>query len=118
MATVKVMVLISAKPGISAAQFRHHYETVHAPLALRLLPMIKEYRRNFFDRSVADRPGTIPIDFDVITELVFASEADYEAFTRRVAEPEVRRQIRADEANFLDSDKTRRLVVTECRSVV
>jgi uncharacterized protein (TIGR02118 family) len=118
MAQIKVMILIAKKEGITNEQFRHHYETVHAPLAMRLLPMVKEYRRNFIDRdSIRLRDGSAAApDFDVVTEMVFASEQDYAAFKARIAEPEVMAQIRADEANFLDGRTVRHTMVEECRS--
>ena len=40
---LKLIALISAKPDISREAFIKHYETSHAPLVKRLLPMIAEY---------------------------------------------------------------------------
>lgn len=118
MAQVKVMIFIPRKPGISVEQFREHYEKVHAPLAVKLLPMIKEYRRNHLDRNLKLRDGSsAALDFDVVTEMEFASEDDYAAFRKRLADPDVSAQVRADEANFIDGPNVRHVIVRECVSL-
>jgi hypothetical protein len=43
----KLIALIKAKPGLSREQFIDYYESNHAPLVRRLLPMIGAYRRNY-----------------------------------------------------------------------
>ena len=48
---LKLIALISAKPDISREAFIKHYETSHAPLVKRLLPMIAEYGRSFVCRQ-------------------------------------------------------------------
>lgn len=47
----------------------------------------------------------LPEDFDVITELEFASRADYDAWAAEAYAPAS--GIAADEANFLDRSRTR-----------
>jgi hypothetical protein len=114
MAAVKLFVLLTRKDGLTTEQFRHHYETVHAPMAVRLFPMVKDYRRNFIDRDqVTLKPGASKPDFDVITELHFASEADYAAFLKRRSDPEIDAEVSADEDRLFNRSLNRRLVVTE-----
>ena len=103
---LKLTAPISAKPDISREAFIKHYETSHAPLVKKLLPMIAEYRRRYVCRQgegslQAPAPG-----FDVLTELWFEDEAGLDAFWTRIREPEVIAQIRADEAHFLVSERT------------
>ena len=107
---IKHFFLISKKPEVSAEEFRAYYETHHVPLIKRLLPMFADYQRHYIDRSESriDPAQTEP-DFDVITEIHFATQADYDAFLDSVSDPAVLAQIRADEANFLISDATRSL---------
>ena len=113
-AAVKVMAMLWKQEHLTAEQFRDYYETYHAPLARRLFPMIGDYRRNFVDRELTVWPeGESAPDYDVVNELCFETEEDYEAFKREFAKPEVLAQVRADEANFLQTPKTRRLVVRE-----
>ena len=107
---IKVIVLIKKKPEITTEQFRQHYETVHAPLIDRLLPYYASYRRNYVDGPV--RGGPREFEWDVFTELEFATESDYEAWQAALEQPEVLEQIRADEANFLVSRETRMWAVS------
>ncbi|MEO9601208.1 EthD domain-containing protein [Parasphingorhabdus sp.] len=112
---IKHFFLISKKPEISAEDFRSYYEANHVPLIKRLLPMFSHYQRHYLDRSesrvAADQADP---DFDVITEIHFATQADYDGFLASVSDPEVLAEIRADEANFLISDATRSLRIDSC----
>lgn len=107
---IKHFFLISKKPELSAEEFRTYYEANHVPLIRRLLPMFAHYERHYVDRSRSriDAAQADP-DFDVITEIHFATQADYDDFMETVSDPDVLAQIRADEANFLISDATRSL---------
>ena len=107
---IKVIVLIKKKPELTAEQFRRHYENIHAPLIDRLLPYYATYRRNYVDGPARGGPGEF--NWDVFTELEFATASDYEAWQAALEQPEVLEQIRADEANFLVSRETRMWVVT------
>ena len=48
---IKLLATMAAKEGLSLADFRDHYEIQHAPLALKLFPMIRGYRRNYLERG-------------------------------------------------------------------
>jgi hypothetical protein len=107
---IKHFFLISKKPEISAEEFRAYYEAHHVPLIKRLLPMFAHYQRHYLDRSESRMDAAQPDPgFDVITEIHFATQADYDAFLQTVSDPAVLAEIRADEANFLISDATRSL---------
>ncbi len=112
---IKHFFLIAKKPELSAEEFRSYYEAHHVPLIKRLLPMFAHYERHYLDRSQSriDAAQADP-DFDVITEIHFASQADYDAFLQTASNPEVLAEIRADEANFLISDATRSLRMDSC----
>ncbi|VWX57992.1 EthD domain-containing protein [Sphingorhabdus sp. 109] len=107
---IKHFFLISKKPEVSEADFRDYYETRHVPLIKRLLPMFAHYQRHYLDRSQS-RIDAMQADpgFDVITEIHFAGQQDYDLFLARLSDPEVIAAIRADEANFLISNATRSL---------
>jgi hypothetical protein len=107
---IKVVALIKKRPDITTEQFRHHYETVHAPLIDRLLPYYATYRRNYVDGPA--RGGQSEFHWDVFTELEFATRSDFDAWQAALARPEVLDQIRADEANFLVSGETRMWTVS------
>ena len=108
---IKMMVLIKRKDGISMQAFRDHYENVHVPLIRRLHPTLGHYRRNYIDAGRTAMPVERQPDFDVITEAFFDDWAAFERFRATSASPEVRRQVLDDEALFVDTASTRRLVV-------
>jgi hypothetical protein len=110
---IKTIVLLTRKPGTTLEQFKHYYETVHAPGAVEHIPALGRavYRRNFIEGALSE---TLPRpDFDVVTEITFAEDADYEAFRRCLADPAVRAWIAADEARFSDPALTRSYLVSE-----
>ncbi|MCP5181414.1 MAG: EthD domain-containing protein [Pseudomonadales bacterium] len=112
---LKLVVLIRKLPSVSREAFREYYEAHHAPLAKRLLPMIARYTRSFLPEP---EPGGEPLPCDVVTEIWFRNQADYDAFRARLAEPDVLAAIRADEANFLISDATRSYLTIEAGDMV
>jgi uncharacterized protein (TIGR02118 family) len=105
---VKTIALIKRKSGISREEFAKHYEEVHAPLALKHLPMIRRYLRN----HVVDVPGVEGPDFDCMTELCFDSVED----ALRVVEfvqSDAGQVIRDDEQEFMDTSKNIFFLVDE-----
>ena len=87
---MKVVALLTRRPGITHEDFVEHYESVHAPLILRSFPQIMAYRRNFVDRSeIIGAVGVEEPAFDVITEMWFEDHASYHAMLRAHAHPEI-----------------------------
>ena len=103
---LKLIALIKKQPQLSADEFQTYYETHHAPLVQRLLPMIGRYTRSYLPAEPAVTGKTGTADFDVLTELWFSGQDDLDAFWRRIRSAEVIAAIRADEAKFLLSDRT------------
>ena len=105
---VKTIALIKRKAGISREEFVRHYEEVHAPLALKHLPMIRKYVRNhIFENPGAEGPG-----FDCITELWLDSNEDVKDLLNFV-QSEEGQVIRDDEEKFLDRENTKFIMVEE-----
>lgn len=106
----KLTFLFKRKAGMTLEQFRDHYENRHVPLALRLLPYFSDYARNYVRHDLAYRPEGLGVDnavqFDVVTEVTFATEADYDLMMQRLADPAVSRQIIEDEERFMDRKAT------------
>jgi uncharacterized protein (TIGR02118 family) len=102
------------REDIDAHEARRMYEEQHVPLVMHLMPMIRDYRRNYLDRTRALMPasGDWP-DFDVLTELFFDSDADLGTFLNCMREGEEGRQLRADSARFLEAGTTRVFAVEE-----
>ena len=114
---IKMVALIKRKPELTPEQFRDYYEAHHAPMALRLLPMLARYERNFVRRDGSPEGDAFP-EFDVVTQIWFKDQTAYDAFRARLAEPEVLAEVRADEAKFLISDWTRSFLVEERTSTI
>ncbi|MEN3974667.1 EthD domain-containing protein [Emcibacter sp. SYSU 3D8] len=109
----KLIILLARKPGTTVEQFKTYYETVHAPGARERMPALAraEYRRNFIPEQ--GRPGA-PIDFDVVTEMIFASEAEYAQMQK---ERETAAQWIADDIpKFADPANIRSYVADVCVS--
>ncbi|CAB1367786.1 EthD domain-containing protein [Denitratisoma oestradiolicum] len=104
----KAIGLLKRKSGISRQDFISYYENQHAPLVLRLMPEVLDYRRNFLPQEESDLLG-----YDSLTEFWFADRAAYEAGLARFEDPHVFAELAADEENFLDRSRTRMFPVDE-----
>ena len=108
----KLIALISKKSSISEEDFKNYYENNHAPLIESLFPTLDGYTRTYlFESNLLS--DTLPLEsdgaqsqFNVITELIFKNEEDLNQFFERGTHQDVVEAIRADEANFLDGEKT------------
>lgn len=109
----KCIALLRKKPSLTREQLVAYYEGQHAPLILRLLPGIVDYRRNFIDRDGAFASPVADIDFDVVTEMRFADRAAYDRFLAAAADPAIAQAIAEDEENVFDRAATRMFVVEE-----
>ncbi|GAB2649200.1 EthD domain-containing protein [Prescottella soli] len=109
---IKAVALLARKPELSHAELVDYYENNHSKLIRSLMPQIRDYRRNYLDRSSGiGADGAADPDFDVISEFVFDDRAAYEDMLATHARPEVAAAIAADEENFLDRARTRMYVV-------
>ena len=115
---MKMVVMFRRKQGLTPAQFREYYERSHAPLALKLFPYFKDYRRNYVRHDLRhQRAGqettNAPLDFDAIVEITFASQSDYDRMVREMADPAIREQVVGDEQRFIDRSATVVFLVDE-----
>jgi uncharacterized protein (TIGR02118 family) len=71
---LKFMVVVWRRPDLTPEQFRHHLETIHAPLA-KTLPGLLRYKQNYVVQdSKRKHPG-----WDAIIELCFENRESMEA---------------------------------------
>jgi uncharacterized protein (TIGR02118 family) len=70
---LKFMVVLHRRQGITRAEFRHHLEQIHGPLALNL-PGLKRYKQNYVSEDPKRQPG-----WDAIVELYFDNREAMEA---------------------------------------
>lgn len=114
---IKVMMLVKRKPGMSREEFVRHYEEVHAPLSLKLLPYYAKYVRNHFVRTIE---GGEP-EFDCITEFWFEDAKTARALTDALGGSDVDggygtelgRIFHDDEERFIDRSTRVSFIVDE-----
>jgi hypothetical protein len=113
----KLMFLFKRKPGMTPEEFRDHYEHRHVPLAIRLLPYFSGYSRSYIRHDLSYRPEGLAsgntAQFDVVTEVCFATEADYDSMMKRLGDAAVAGEILEDEERFMDRGATLMFFVDE-----
>ncbi|WP_176590509.1 MULTISPECIES: EthD domain-containing protein [Sphingobium] len=113
----KLIGLLKKRSDVDFEYFKDYYENQHAPYASEILPVGRDYRRNYVKRL---RANGVEVDdafeYDVVTEMWFDDEVGYERFSAAMADAEIRRKIIADEEKFLDRSKSVIMIVEECIS--
>jgi uncharacterized protein (TIGR02118 family) len=71
---LKFMVVLYRPPDLSPEQFRHHLETIHAPLAKALLGLRRYKQNHVVQDGKRKHPG-----WDAIIELYFDNRESMEA---------------------------------------
>ncbi len=113
----KWIVLISKRKDLSREEFIDYYENFHVPLLRRILPRIEIYRRNYICHddamfAIDDRGGNAEdYGFDVVTEAIFNTRAEAEALMAAFADPDIFRQVKEDEAEFVEPGCAKMFVV-------
>jgi hypothetical protein len=105
---MKTLALIARRRDISRAEFRDHYEQIHAPLAVRtLLEGTTRYVRNHLREELFGRPA-----FDVVTAFWYRDVAAALAVMQRTETP-VGEPILRDELTFMDKPANTFFAVAE-----
>ena len=116
---IKIMCFLKRKPGMSRAEVKEYYESTHAPLIEKMLPVYTTFKRNFFapvqdyETGHMDNKSENELDFDVVTELTFATKEGYEKIVAGLSDPEIGAIITADEENIFDRTKMRVFIMEE-----
>ena len=109
----RVFAFLTKREGLGMQEFIDYYEQKHIPLILRLAPAPLIYKRRYLMRDQElTKSGNI-VDYDVMTELGFADQEAFAAWTGKLFAPGIGEQIAQDEAQFLDRSRTRAYVVQE-----
>ena len=114
--TVKLMVFLKRKQGLSPEEFRDRYENGHSRIGMRMLGHLwKEYRRNYLlpaDSFAKAEGAPLSADeaeteapYDVVTEFVFADRADLEEQNRIATLPENKKILSEDEETLFDREQ-------------
>lgn len=115
---VKMVAFLSRRSDFSHAQFEQYYEDNHTPLALRALPRISKYVRNYIEPGAEfnNRPGGAPCD--VVTEVWWDTEEDYQYCQKACATSELFKELQVDETKFMDTGAIRICLVKERSSEI
>lgn len=110
----KILCFLNRREGMTPAEMRTHYETVHVPMARRTFPQILEHRRNWPEDGGAFFPeGYAAPACDCISEIWFEDRAAFDAMLALLADPVASAEIKADELNFLDPARCGMIIVDE-----
>jgi hypothetical protein len=114
---IKLVYFLKRHPGLSRAEFKALYEGRHARLGEKHARRAARYVRRYLEPLPELFTGskTEP-EHDVITELWYDNQADYEADMAHLSQPEVIAEIVADEETIFDRSKHRMFTVEECDS--
>jgi hypothetical protein len=115
--TVKIVILMKKKPGMSREDFIHHYETVHAvEFGKKLLGhLFTRYVRNYPKGLVEYQPEDPSLEgnYDAVTEIWVKDDTALAEMQRIINLPENNKRILEDEEKFQDRLQTRLLIVEE-----
>jgi len=109
--------MIKRKPGTSMEELIRHYESSHAPLAVKSVPNLKKYVRHFirpYGNDVYELEQELP--YDVVTEIWFDDREDFELGMAYLTEPETAARIAEDEERLFDRSSIRFVTVEDHES--
>ena len=103
--------LFKKRPDLTAEEFRHYYETRHAPFNLEhFAHLFTGYSRSYVAEDHG--PGSVPVE--AITRIEFADAASMQAmFTISASTPGHRQAVVDDEAQFMDRSGTHLLLTSD-----
>jgi hypothetical protein len=110
---LKILSYLVKRDGMATGEFVDYYENHHVPLILSLAPPPVVYKRHYLQRGDAVNIGEAGIDFDVVTEQVFADRSAFQSWIDAVTAGDAGERVAADEARFLDRSRTRSCVVSD-----
>ena len=115
----KQVCLLTRRPGMAMAEFKHYYEEAHAPLLAGMMPQARRYVRRFVQPETNPMTGlayTVP--FDCLMELWWDSREAFEAAMAALGEGDAFQRIHADEEKIFASHDNPVFSVEECESAM
>lgn len=111
---IKLVTLLTRRPGLSKAAFFDHYETHHRVIGEKYLG---GHAVRYFRRRLTPLDGNARGDDpDVVMEIWFRTRADLDACFVRLMEPGPAAEIAADEERLFNRARIRSFLVEECES--
>ncbi|MDA8619512.1 MAG: EthD domain-containing protein [Luminiphilus sp.] len=114
---IKLVTLLTKRPGMSREAFIEHYETHHKKIGEKYLAgYAVKYQRRYL--QVADSANHAPqeLPFDVLMEIWFPDQSRMDAAMALIASEAAQEEIVADEARLFDRELIRSYVVEEYES--
>ena len=114
---IKVVTLLTRKPGMSREAFIEHYETHHRKIGEKYLSgfAVKYQRRYLQSAGFRGQEGaTLP--FDVLMEIWYRDQDTFDAALAVLSTDEAQAEIIADEERLFDRDLIRSYTVEEYES--
>lgn len=109
-----LVALFKRRPGMSKGEFVERYETRHRLIGEKVLA---GYATRYERRYLNPVDGTeVDWDFDVVMEMDFPNIETFERFRAATADPEVSREIEADEAFLFDRSRMRSYTIENYQS--
>lgn len=108
-----VLSYLVKREDITTDEFVDHYENRHVPLILSLAALPVVYKRHYLRRGDVVNIGEADIDWDVVTEQVFANHEAFQCWIDAVTLGDAGERVAADEARFLQRSRTRACVVSD-----
>jgi hypothetical protein len=116
---LKIVTTLKKKRGMSTPAFRAYYENTHRLIGEKYLSgHASRYVRRYIEPLPDGQGRSRDPEFDVLLEIWFHSEADFLACSKRLAEPEVAREIAADEEKLFDRSCKQTYLVEEHESLM
>ena len=116
---IKVVTLLTRKPGMSREAFIEHYETHHRKIGEKYLSgfAVKYQRRYLQSAGFRGQEGaTLP--FDVLMEIWYPDQDTLDAALAVLSTDEAQAEIIADEERLFDRDLIRSYTVEEYESEI
>lgn len=110
---MKLMAFFCRKEGMSREEFRDYYENNHVHLIRSLTTVPFGYSRKYFLQDHELNYCTMPFECDVVTEIEFASRADFEKFREEIFAPGSGERLVEDELRFMDRSRQWIMVIDE-----
>ena len=114
---IKVVTLLTRKPGMSREAFIEHYETHHRKIGEKYLSgFATKYQRRYMQSAgFREQDGDAP-PFDVLMEIWFPDQPAMDAAMALIASESAQEEIVADEERLFDRDLIRSYTVEEYES--
>ena len=114
---IKVVTLLTRKPGMTRQDFIEHYESRHRLIGEKYLGgYAVKYQRRYLQPITDDGEGAAELPCDVLMEIWFPDRATMDRAMALLATEEAQEEIVADEERVFDRALIRSYVVQEYES--